>query len=78
MDWRPFHATTLIGRSSGNKLRQFPRSDSSISALKAVYSATCKRWDDQWQPGRHAKDIALLDRGIEKLEAWIKNNCGCK
>lgn len=37
-------------------------------------------WDDKWLPGRHANDIANLDRGIQKLEEWIKQNCkkGCK
>ena len=35
-------------------------------------------WDDRWMPGRHANDIANLDRSIANLEAWIKNNCGCK
>jgi RHS repeat-associated protein len=35
-------------------------------------------WDDRWMPGRHANDIANLDRSIANLEAWIKQNCGCK
>ena len=32
-------------------------------------------WDNKWYPGRHTKDIMDLDRGIPKLEKWIKRNC---
>jgi hypothetical protein len=35
-----------------------------------------QQWDDKWHPGRHAKDIAELKRGLEKLEEWINRNCG--
>jgi len=35
-------------------------------------------WDDNWMPGRHATDIANLDRSVQNLEAWIKQNCACK
>ncbi|MEH6462281.1 hypothetical protein, partial [Chitinimonas sp. JJ19] len=36
-------------------------------------------WDDKWLPGRHADDILNLDRGIQKLEQWIADNCkGCQ
>ncbi len=32
-------------------------------------------WDDKWEPGRHAPDIANLKRAIEKLDEWISLNC---
>jgi len=32
-------------------------------------------WDDKWQPGRHAADIANLGRAIAKLKHWISANC---
>jgi len=35
-----------------------------------------QQWDDKWMPGRQAKDIADLKRGLKTLEEWIKRNCG--
>jgi len=45
MDWWPFHTTTLICRSSGNKLRQFIRSDSSISAAQLHMLGLASGWN---------------------------------
>ncbi|HET9386080.1 MAG TPA: DUF4150 domain-containing protein [Gemmatimonadales bacterium] len=33
-------------------------------------------WDDKWQPGRHAQEIANIGRWITKLEKKVKALCG--
>lgn len=33
-------------------------------------------WDDKWQPGRHAQEIAKLDREIRNLQKRLENRCG--
>jgi RHS repeat-associated protein len=33
------------------------------------------RWDEKYDRGRHANDIANLNRGIENDQEWIDKNC---
>ena len=33
------------------------------------------RWDEKYDPGRHANDIANLNQGIANDIAWIEKNC---
>ncbi len=50
-----------------------------LARWKLQRNIDCRRmrqeWDDKWQPGRHADDIANLDRSIKNLQDWIRKNC---
>jgi len=50
-----------------------------LAKWKLQRNIDCKNlmqaWDNKWFPGRHAQSINELNKGIEKLTKWIRDNC---